>query len=336
MGWVWIRSLACALSVALGSLAVAPSAFAAEPAAEIGLAARYAPVVKLAAAPAECGPGDPYVPIDVNLLFDQPTVALRGPWGGADLIKVAPSAADLAHGLYEYHLDFPGNALSPGCGYIDWSRRITTGHAPTVYAHVATDPDHPGEIALQYWMFYVFNDWNNLHEGDWEMIQLNFHAGTPAQALATAPYEVGYSQHEGAEGSSWTDPKLEKVDGTHPVVYPAAGSHANFYSSELYLGASGSQGVGCDDTRNADLTLRPTVATIPSAPAAALADFPWIGFEGRWGELQPAFFNGPNRTQPEDALRVALTQRMNGLPTAVDRARHRRGDPALPDRQMSL
>ena len=25
-------------------------------------------------------------------------------------------------------------------------------------------------------MFYVYNDWNNLHEGDWEMIQLNFQA----------------------------------------------------------------------------------------------------------------------------------------------------------------
>jgi hypothetical protein len=33
---------------------------------------------------------------------------------------------------------------------------------PTVYAHVATDPDHPGELALQYWLYYVFNDWNNL------------------------------------------------------------------------------------------------------------------------------------------------------------------------------
>ena len=162
-----------------------------------------------------------------------------------------------------------------------------------MYAHVATDPDYPGQIALQYWMFYVFNDWNNLHEGDWEMIQINFHAATPAQALETTPYEVGYSQHEGAEGSSWTDPKLERVDGTHPVVYPAAGSHANFYSSELYLGASGSQGVGCDDTRNADLNINPDVGTIPSDPAEAVATDPWIGFEGRWGELQPAFFNGP-------------------------------------------
>ena len=30
-------------------------------------------------------------------------------------------------------------------------------------------PRHPGRIALQYWLFYVFNDFNNLHEGDWEM-----------------------------------------------------------------------------------------------------------------------------------------------------------------------
>ena len=27
-------------------------------------------------------------------------------------------------------------------------------------------------------MFYVFNDWNNLHEGDWEMIQLIFDVDT--------------------------------------------------------------------------------------------------------------------------------------------------------------
>jgi hypothetical protein len=33
--------------------------------------------------------------------------------------------------------------------------------------------------------------------------------------------------------------------------------------------------------------------TIPSDPAAARREFPWIAFEGRWGELQPAFFNGP-------------------------------------------
>jgi hypothetical protein len=280
-------------AVVAATWVAAPAAAAAAPADEAALAARYAPVVRLVDQPEQCGPGDPYVPIDVNLLFDEPTVALRGPWTGANLVKVAPSAGDLAAGLYEYHLDFPGNALSPGCDYLRWSRHIGEGHSPTVYAHVVSDPGYPGQIALQYWMFYVFNDWNNLHEGDWEMIQINFPAPTAAEALRVTPTEVGYSQHESGERASWDDPKLELVDGTHPVVYPADGSHANFFEEALYLGASGAQGVGCDDTRNAGLVTRPTDQVIPSDPAQARADFPWIAFQGRWGELQPAFFNGP-------------------------------------------
>jgi hypothetical protein len=255
------------------------------------LAERYAPVVRLVSH-TDCPPGRPYTPIDVNLLFGEPTVALRGPWGN-DLVKIAPTASDLAKGLYEYHLDFPGRALDPGCDYLRWERRLVAGRAPTVYAHVVPDPGHPGKLALQYWLFYVFNDWNNLHEGDWEMIQLVFDATSAAQALQGKPVEVGYSQHEGAERAAWNDDKLERVDGTHPVVHPAAGSHANFFGEALYLGSSAEQGVGCDDTRGPTFDVRPVVRTIPSDQARAAKDFPWIAFEGRWGELQPAFFNGP-------------------------------------------
>jgi hypothetical protein len=241
----------------------------------------------------ECGHGEPYRPMDVDALFGQPTVALRGPWNGSDLVKIRPTAQDLAGGLYEYHLDFPGDALDPGCGYERWARRISEGHRPTVYAHVATDPAHLGRLALQYWLFYAYNDWNNLHEGDWEMIQLDFDAVDAGEALAKRPASVGYSQHEGAERATWGDDKLQLVDGTHPVVYPAAGSHANFFDEGLFLGSSAEQGVGCDNTTGPHDDLRPAVATIPSDPAAARAGFPWIDFQGRWGELQPAFFNGP-------------------------------------------
>jgi len=230
--------------------------------------------------------------MDVNALFGQETVALRGPWTSSDLVKVGPTAKDLV-GRYEYHLDFPGDPLNPGCGYEKWARLITTGRQPTVYAHVATDPADPGQLALQYWFFYAFNDFNNLHEGDWEMVQLNFDASNARQALATKPVEVGYSSHEGAESAPWGDSKLEVVDGTHPVVYPAAGSHANKFTPALYLGSSAEAGVGCDDTRGPHTELIPVVKTIPSDPAAALRAFPWITFEGRWGQLQPAFFNGP-------------------------------------------
>lgn len=260
---------------------------------ETALAERYAPVVRIVAHRGECGPGKPYIPINVDALFGEPTVALRGPWGGGDLVKIGPTANDLAAGLYDYHLDFPGSALDPGCTYLWWERRITVGQKPTVYAHVVRELGVPGKLALQYWFFYVFNDWNNLHEGDWEMVQLVFDASSAAQALQRTPVEIGYSQHEGAERAAWGDEKLERVGGTHPVVHPAAGSNANFYGENLYLGSSAEQGVGCDDTRGPTFDVRPVVRTIPSDPSQARTSFPWIAFLGRWGELRPAFFNGP-------------------------------------------
>jgi hypothetical protein len=261
--------------------------------AEDQLAQRYAPVVRLVEQQEECGPGEPYEPIDLDGLFEQDTVALRGPWTENDLIRIAPTAADLGKGLYEYNLDFPGDALNPGCGYERWARRITEGKQPTVYAHVVTEPGKPNRVALQYWLFYAFNDWNNNHEGDWEMVQLVFAAANANDALAKEPLEIGYSQHEGAEKADWGDEKLELVDGTHPVVYPAAGSHANFFEDALYIGRSANEGVGCDDTTGPSRQLRPVVQTIPSDPAAARKAFPWIAYQGRWGERRRAFLNGP-------------------------------------------
>ena len=126
------------------------------------------------------------------------------------------------------------------------------------------------------------------------MIQLVFEAEDAAAALEVEPTRVGYSQHEGAEQADWGEDKLELVDGTHPVVHPAAGSHANFYEEGLYLGSSAEQGVGCDDTSGPTVDLRPTVVTIPSDPDAAQDAYPWIDYQGRWGELQRA----PSSTAP--------------------------------------
>ena len=283
----------------VGAVLCAAPVAGADTAAETALAERYAPVVRLVDQPEECGPGEPYIPTDVDVLFDEPTVAFRGPWNRTDLVKIAPAATDLVN-RYEYHLDFPGNPLDAGCDYERWARRLTKGTSPTVYAHVASDSRHPGELALQYWFFYPFNDFNNTHEGDWEMIQLDFAATTAEEAAARVPVEVGYSSHEGAERATWGDEKLEIVDGTHPVVYPAAGSHANKYTAALHLGSSAEAGVGCDDTLGPHREVRPVVQTIPGDPAEAKSAFPWIAFEGRWGELEKAFFNGPTGPNLKD------------------------------------
>ena len=162
------------------------------------LASRYAPVVRLSEQQAPCARGEAFLPIDVNAIFHNDEVTLRGPAG---FVKVAPAAADVASDHEGYSLDFPGNALSSSaCSYEEWERRITSRRASTVYAHVATES---GKLALQYWFFYVYNDFNNKHEGDWELIQLDFDATTPAAALRTRPFEVGYSQHAAAERAEW-------------------------------------------------------------------------------------------------------------------------------------
>ncbi|HEX6232683.1 MAG TPA: Vps62-related protein [Jiangellaceae bacterium] len=287
-----VAVLQLASPVALGAGNLSASAVQDDPAAT-ELAERYAPVIRLRAQEEPCGDGTPYRPMDITTLMDNSGVALRGPWHTNDLVGVAPAAVDLTDGLPQYHLDFPGNALDPGCGYEEWQREIGRNSEATVYARVVTDPARQGQIALQYWFFYVFNDWNNNHEGDWEMIQLVFDAPDAEAALATPPSVVGYSQHTGGERASWGSAKLEVVDGTHPVVYPAEGSHANFFGSALYLGRSAETGVGCDDTNGPHDEIWPQVAVVPTEPDAYLDEFPWLGFQGRWGERHEAFFNGP-------------------------------------------
>lgn len=262
-----------------------------DPMAQTELANRYAPVVELVDSGGSCGHGEPFEPVAVDTVLDNPDVALRGPWNGDNLVTVAPSAADLSTATANYYLDLPGNALSSACSYATWAAQVQ--RMPTVYARVVAQASAPGRLALQYWFFYLYNDFNDKHEGDWEMIQLDFHAATAQQALTVAPTETGYSQHEGAEQADWDSSKLQRVDGTHPVVYVALGSHANYYSARLYLGRSAAQGVGCDDTLGPSRAVRPVVAVIPQSSADYRRQFPWLAFPGRWGERHRAFDNGP-------------------------------------------
>ena len=105
-----------------------------------------------------------------------------------------------------WYLDYPGNPLAPHCDYETWFRQASAGTTPTLYSRIATDPEHPDKLALQYWFFYTFNDWNDKHEGDWEMVQLLFPAATPEEALTVTPVSVAYAQHEGSQVARGTRP----------------------------------------------------------------------------------------------------------------------------------
>jgi hypothetical protein len=310
LGVVWAVLGASVPAVALGDVS-----------AEATLADRYAPVVRLVAQHEACGSGEPFSPTDVDAVLGNDQVALRGPWQGSNLVMVAPTASDLAAGLPNYHLDFPGDALQPGCTYEEWQRGFGAASTPTTYARVRSES---GRTALQYWFFYIYNDFNNKHEGDWEMIQLDFDAPDATAALAVSPTDVGYSQHDGAEAADWDASKLEKVGGTHPVVYPAEGSHANYYGPALYLGSSPTEGVGCDNTRGPSRELRPAVKLVPDDRAAMWRSTPGWGSRATGERSMPPSITGRRGRMP---IRSGTT-RSRGRPPGGIR-------PLLPYRKAS-
>jgi len=264
------------------------------------LAERHVPVVMLRAQAHDCDEdGEPFSPMNVDLVLDNQQIALRQVGNGDPTVMRGPGAPDLANLGEGFYLDFPGDSLRPGCLYEQDNNRFNEQQPSVVYAHIVQQADHPDQLALQYWLFWYYNDWNNKHEGDWEFIQLLFNASTAEEALATEPVSVGYAQHEGGERAGWNSSKLER-DGERPVVYTSQRSHASYYSPALYLGRSGAEGFGCDNTRAPSTRVDPRVVVLHEVTDSN-DPLAWINFEGRWGERHSGPNNGPTgpNTKPQ-------------------------------------
>lgn len=236
-----------------------------------------------------------YEPTAVSTVLGNPSVTLKRVEEGAEeeLVKRAPTAADIAGLDDAYHLELPGDPLGDTCVYArDFAKLKREGKAPpTTYAHIARQVGRPG-LAVQYWFFWYFNQFNDLHEGDWEGMQIAFEANTAREALVEGPSEMILFQHAGGERADWEDAKVEK-EGTHPVVYPAAGSHATFYDSTVYVqnGSKGS-GVGCDNTSEPLYEVRPRPVALPTFPTTT-GRFKWLTYFGHWGQKEAGYNNGP-------------------------------------------
>ena len=291
-------ALAASASPAAAAVNAADTALAppVDPAAQ-KLAERYVPIAMLREQrdPPCNTKEEQYQPTSVHLVLGNPTVALTREEPGGRLVEVkrAPTAADVAGLRDGYYLDYEGKVLGDTCVYARAFRQLLKeGKAPAItYAHVAREPNHDG-FALQFWFYWYFNQFNDLHEGDWEGMQITFESNTTAGALEEEPSEIILFQHAGGERAEWDSGKVQK-DGTHPVVYPAAGSHATFYDSAVYVenGQNGS-GVGCDNTSEPlrELPLAPVLLPETAPEAGA---FQWLSYRGRWGEREKGFNNGP-------------------------------------------
>jgi len=155
-------------------------------------------------------------------------------------------------------------------------------------------------IALQYWYWYLDDFWSGeyppsdyvwqAHEGDWEVV-------TVILTRAGRPLLAGYSEHGCGTRRPWA--RVSKLGRTHPLVYVALGSHANYFEPGPH-----------------PLDLRP--ACYPSLGAAILRSYlpevldraargpmlgpvrlvrvtgaapRWMRFPGAWGEAN--FFHAP-------------------------------------------
>ena len=202
---------------------------------------RYVPLVNIREQQQPCAStpegGEPYLPLPVELVLGNEQVVLRNA-SDRTAIATGVTAQELATHSEDTFLDFPGNSRRPGCTFeTDERARIAElDLKPTAYARIVLDPENE-RMMVQYWLFWYFNDWNNLHEADWEGVVVFWdNIATVEEALATAPDRVGISQHGGGELSTWDDDKLTRDNETHPVIFPAAGSHGNFYTPNTYLG----------------------------------------------------------------------------------------------------
>jgi hypothetical protein len=173
---------------------------------------------------------------------------------------------------------------------------------PVVYGHVAHDGDH---TVLEYWLFYYDDMYSyayppsnfiwQAHEGDWEVVNVVLDEDDQ-------PVSAAYSQHCLGQTRTWAS--TTRVGGTHPVVYVALGSHANYFEAGTHpinldcvplpaLAILSQLRLPPPDDHMVDgPVIGPASVEGPATPIHDIGDdTPWVDFDGLWGELQ--WFHAP-------------------------------------------
>jgi hypothetical protein len=131
-----------------------------------------------------------------------------------------------------------------------------------VYGRVLDDGDYKW---LQYWGWYYHNPKRIIgfgsHEGDWELTQIGL-------GPDDKPRVVTFAQHNGGEAKEWGE--LERVDGTHAVVYVALFSHAAYFEAGTQAYAARFL---ADNPDGRGPVIDPIVEPFE----------PWTAWPGRWG-----------------------------------------------------
>ncbi len=230
---------------------------------EAEIASKFAPNLQFAG-------GEKFFPVSLDYHISNSDLKLKSS-GGDQVVSSSPTIDTISNFPDgDYYLDNKLGGLEEI--YSDYSSK-KSAFPPVVYVRVTPDR---GSIVVQYWFFYAYNEGPlNEHEGDWEMIELIL------DQSGSNPKSSSYSQHLSGQSASWGD--VEKRSDTHPIVYVALGSHANYFRS--YQGNFGfeSDTVGGDGELlvydEYDLILLGEIG-LGNHPSSQ----DWLDFGGRWGD----------------------------------------------------
>ena len=183
----------------------------------LALARTYAPVMRLSA-------GEAYQPLRLEEYLSVSTLHSGKPPHGPSL-QTHPTLFSLLTAAGSFYLDVRGaEPNSHASTYPRIEQRLRASHPQaTIYFHVVRQPA-TGRVAIEYWFPYLYNDFYDKHEADWEGITVFIHGGNPVG--------VSYSAHQGRSFSPWASQSA--TNGTHPIVYVAHGSHANYSKRGRY------------------------------------------------------------------------------------------------------
>ncbi|MBM3139391.1 MAG: hypothetical protein FJZ92_04030 [Chloroflexi bacterium] len=157
-------------------------------------------------------------------------------------------------------------------------RRLLTeaehAYEPVAYGRFV---ETPSGGALQYWYLYLYNDFRNNHEGDWEMVTIEFDAqGSPVRA--------GYSSHRSGLQRPWAEVPRAEPGGARPLLYVSRGSHAGSFGYHPH----GHPVIGFSPSANPPFRLRALWSKVMRVPGIR-----------RWKDFPPADPEGDVARVPE-------------------------------------
>ena len=252
----------------------------------VQLANKYAPVLRLAS-------GERYRPLRLEDYLTGTILRSGSPPHGT-IAQTKPTLFSLPVKSAPTYLDIRGaepNSHASRYPVIQQQLRLARPR-PTVYFHLAYEPGQ-GRVAIEYWLLYLYNDFYDQHEADWEGVTVVLKNGAPLGAT--------YSQHQGRKWIAWS--ALPKT-ATHPVAYVARGSHAEYPKAGRYsiqVCWTTRHGRRCAPTPRVDVA---DGGGSTLAPAAYnLQPFAGTGYTGSWGSGTYIVGVGPTRDRITDPRR---------------------------------